>query len=196
MSFTKYSFAALLTSIVLYNQYLHIAEWGELIEIMWYCNIAALVMAVGLVLKSSKISSLILTLSIITQGLWIVDFFLQMSGSGLGRTAELFTYDIHIIVVSTILHGILIPTAFVATRKWGYDKSSIWYGFIFITILLWSTYYITPIEENINCVFATCDTHEPISFIKDSYLYWIASFVIFHQLVGEFITYINRIRQN
>jgi len=142
--------------IVFLNQVLHGSDW---VEIYWYCNVAGFLLAFGLLFRFAPLVNAVLITAIPSQFLWIWDFFLNMFGHGLGRTAELFSgTSLFIFVISITLHVLIIPISAYGSYKLGFSKSSFWYAWlIFVLILMSATFFLTDVDDNLNCVFYGCD---------------------------------------
>ena len=118
-----------------------------------------------------------LVLAVPGQFMWIADFFLEMFGHGLGRTAELWGYGPVVFFSSVTLHGLLIPCSFYGVWKKGFDPKALVPALIYVYILLTVTFLLTPPAENVNCVFFRCDGEDPGTgywrhFIIGSLLVW------------------------
>jgi purine-cytosine permease-like protein len=112
--------------------------------------------------------------------LWIVDFFLELYGDGMGRTAQQWSYGDVVFWFSVNLHAILIPISFYAVWKLGFDKKVLSYVLSYAFLLLVVTYLTTEPVENRNCVFYGCDFVDP----GGGYLkYFVLEFLIPWQLI-------------
>ncbi len=140
------------------NILIHYSNWEVFRELFWFCNIVSLIASFSLIFRNRLLLSSIFIASIPAQFLWIMDFFLQIFGFGLGRTEWILHSDFLIFLISTLLHGLLIPFIFYFLYKKGFDKRSLFLSiFLFAILLLASTYIFTDINENKNCVFYPCD---------------------------------------
>jgi hypothetical protein len=151
------------------DQYFSYIRHGE-ISFLWFCTIAALILAVALYLQNRIWMSAILVLAIPAQFLWISDFFLHIFGIGLGRTAQLFDFGTDIFLTSLNLHIILIPIALFATWKYGFEFRSFWYGFLFFVLLLCLSFVLTDPLDNVNCVFYSCDELQRNVYSREEYV--------------------------
>ncbi len=149
----------LLCVVVLLNLLFHSFLWSDWwTEFFWYCNILAFALGIGLILNNRIISNVVLITSIPAQIIWILDFVLLTFGLNVfGRTAALFEYNFMVVGVSMFLHLVLIPTSLYHSIKNGFDKRSITYALLALYLLLSFSYFFTPAEDNINCVFRPCD---------------------------------------
>jgi hypothetical protein len=123
----------------------------------WYCDFVGLLLGVALLFRLRVVYNFVLVSVIPAQFLWILDFFIESFGDGLGRTAALYSYGLPVFVGSVNLHAILIPASLFLTYKYGFDKRSFWYGFFFIAGLLSFAFFFTEPYLNVNCVFFSCD---------------------------------------
>ena len=148
------------------NQLTHIlweeADFGEL---FWFCDFVSYILAFALFTKNRFLISTVLLASVPAQFLWIADFFMNLAGSGLGRTDWLFTdNDVWWTPwISTLMHGMIIPLSAWGVWKYGFDKRAIWGVYAIILFLLPATYFFTDPTINRNCVFFPCD----LNFIDD-----------------------------
>jgi len=152
--------------VVAFNEYTHIFfEGGDLGELLWFCDVMSFVLAVGLWFKNRFIITTVFLASVPAQFLWIVDYFLNLLGSGFGRTAWMFTdsYVWWTPYISTIMHGILIPVSFYSIYKYGFEKYAIFGVYFVIFSILPITFYFTDPTINRNCVFFPCD----LNFVDD-----------------------------
>jgi hypothetical protein len=189
--------AILLLLIVIVNMCIHLATWSDgWTEVFWFCNSAAILLSLGILLRKTVLVSTVLVTSIPAQFLWIVDFLLISLGfHGLGRTAELFQYAWPIILISIILHILIIPTAVYATWFYGFKKKSILISILFILYLFIAPYFLSTPDDNINCVFYPCDqtldtigsSHFPILYVTWQYMIFVTIRGIVTFLIAYFI---------
>ena len=176
---------------VVVNLLSHLYIWhGYWWEIFWYCDAAALVLSIGIWLRKSSWVTVVLTSAIPLQFLWILDFFLELSGHGIGRTAWLFAESkgVWISGLSTLLHGILIPTSLLAVYKMGFHKKALIYNFFTGILLLGSTYFFTAPRENINCVFFPCDIDYSLAYLQATDLHYFTLFFVIKQFIISIFT--------
>ncbi len=149
----------LLVILVISNSIIHLFYWDrDWTEILWYCNVAALLLAFGIIFKKSAFISVVLVTAIPAQSFWIIDFFIKLLGfDGFGRTAQLFELPFTIAFISSVLHLLLIPIAIYATLVYGFKKKSFLLGIILILFLILVPFFFTSFGDNINCVFYPCD---------------------------------------
>lgn len=127
-------------------------------ETLWYCTFAAWVFLIGIIIKKKELINAILLSATGAQFLWIVDLILEILGFGLGRTSQILTFDTLTIIVITAGHILTIPVTFYYSYLFGYSKKTIYYTIIiFILGLLSITFFTTPYQENVNCMFFPCD---------------------------------------
>ncbi len=152
--------------VVLLNTLTHIFfegfDWAELI---WFCDLMSYILAYALWTKNRFVISTVFLASVPAQFMWIVDFFMQLSGSGMGRTAWMFedSYVWWTPFISTVMHAILIPVSAYAIYKLGFVKKAILGVYFIIFTLLPISYFFTDPTINRNCVFYPCD----LNFIDD-----------------------------
>jgi hypothetical protein len=157
--------AIFLLILVFINILIHLFYYGnEFTEILWYCNLASIILSIGILYKKNLFISLVL-ITTPAQFFWIYDFIITSIGiNGLGRTSWLFELPLPIFLFSSIFHFLLIPISIYATLIYGFNKKSFFGGIIFILFSIFVPYYFTSFEDNINCVFYPCD----LSFEKIS----------------------------
>ncbi len=189
--------ALFLLSIALLNILLHIIHDYSLVELLWFCNIASFIGAIGILFRNKIIVSGTLIAALPAQALWIIDFFYQLVGvEGLGRTGALFESDQNFFVfgVSVVLHTTLIPILFYAVYKLGFV---LYRGIVFALViyghlLLVLSYLFTPTSLNINCVLFPCDVsfsevqdqiylgeYASIQYLSRVFLFWTLSAIVF-----------------
>ncbi len=148
-----------LLGVVFLNFLLHVFFWKDgWKEIIWFCNISAIVLSMSILFKKNYLTTIVLTTIIPAQFLWILDFIITFLGLGsLGRTLWLFQYPLFVVLPSIILHLFLIPISIYTSYILGFKKKNFFKGLFFFLILLLVSFYISPMEDNINCVFYPCD---------------------------------------
>jgi hypothetical protein len=152
-------FAIVLLVLVLGNFTANMFFWGDSwTEILWFCSLASIALSVGILLKNPLLNSIVLITTIPAQSLWIADFLLNIFGlDSFGRTEWLFELPLVVVAFSIILHFMIIPLAIYAVAVYGFKKKSFFIGVASFVILVLISFFITPFEENINCVFYSCD---------------------------------------
>ncbi len=156
----------LLLAIVAVNLLIHIAyEGGDLGEVFWYCNVATIMLGVGFLLQRADLMTAVFVVSIPVQFFWIVDFFLNFFGMGMGRTEWLFDDSLFFLtpIISIILHGILIPLSLWGIFRYSFDKRAYYWIMAVAFILLPATFLFTDPEYNRNCMFYPCD----LNYLED-----------------------------
>ncbi len=151
--------AVIVLVLVFINVLLNAFYWGDgWTEIFWYCNLASFLLAVGILWKRVTLISVVLVSSIPAQFFWILDFVLKVIGfAGFGRTTELFVWPLPTIVLSVVLHLLLIPLAVYATLIHGFKRRILGWILVFMVILMAFPFFLSSYEDNINCVFYSCD---------------------------------------
>ncbi len=173
------------------NQTIHIAwEGADFGELLWFCDFISYVLATAFFTRNKFLMSVVLLASVPAQFLWIADFFMNIIGSGMGRTDWLFT-DNYLWVtpwVSTFMHAIIIPFSAYGVFRLGFDKRSIWGVFAIILVLLPFTFWFTDPTINRNCVFFPCD----LNFVDDrAYISAHANyFMTYKYLLKEMLSWI------
>mgnify|MGYP001587131924 CR=1 FL=1 len=201
IKFDKFFFLGLyvLLSVVI-NQWINFSLFSSFPEnsfgeILWFCDFTGIILGIGLILKNIKLTTLTFVMAVPAQFLWIVDFFMEVFGSGLGRTTVLWSYGPLVFWASVNLHLILIPFSFYGVWKLGFFKKALKSILIYIFLLLAFSFIFTLPNENINCVFYSCDGEDPGAgyleyFILHSLFFWsviaIISFYSFKLIFQKF----------
>ncbi len=165
------------------NQYVNFVRWHNPTEILWFCDMTAVILGVGLILRNRVMITLALVMAIPAQFRWILDFFLEAIGVGAGRTAMLFSYGLTVFWLSVNLHAIVIPISFYGVWKLGFARNALLPILIYGFALLSSSFFFTDSLENINCVFYACDVVDPMEgylryFLVNSLLFWEVTFIV------------------
>ncbi|NQZ85694.1 MAG: hypothetical protein HRU03_08300 [Nanoarchaeales archaeon] len=180
----------LLIILVSLNLYLHLSYWFNWVEVLWFCDIGAIIAGIGLIKKNKKIISGILVLALPGQFLWILDFILEIIfNSGFGRTSWIMSVPLEIFIMSTILHAVLIPITFYATYKLGFSKKSFLFSIVFILILMPVSFLISDIHTNLNCINYPCDIHIDTLIESDFEWFGTLKYVIYEIVID--IVYIS-----
>lgn len=163
ISFLKSFFIAFfLLFVVILNQYLHLEKWSEVYEVLWFCNAAAIGTAIAFLIHSRTLMSSVLIAATAAQAKWIYDFVLMvLFNESAGRTLlYMDSSEMGYLVpaISILLHFILIPLTFYGVYKMGF---SLWGIVMCLSIWVFSllpvSFFMTPADSNINCVFYPCD---------------------------------------
>ena len=109
-------------------------------------------------------------MAIPAQFMWIIDFIMEIFGTGFGRTEFLFNYGLDVFLGSLNIHIILIPTALYLVYKRGFHPKCYWYVQLVSIILLGGAFLFSPPVENVNCVFYDCDASFDVFYGKEVYL--------------------------
>ncbi len=148
-----------LIAFIILNVLINFLYWRDgWTEIFWYCDFAAVLLSLGILYRKNYLISGVLITAIPAQFFWILDFILQVLGfEGFGRTAWLFSWPLLSILPSVIIHVILIPLAFYATSVYGFNKKGLFVGFVMMVFAMVTPFYLSAQDDNINCVFYSCD---------------------------------------
>ncbi len=153
----------LILSVVLNQGVLYIKGEFSLNSVLWYCDIATLVLAVALLLKNSLLASTVFLTAIPAQALWIWDFFLTIFSKSAGRNSWILTGNITDLMVysSLFMHFLLIPVSLWAIFRFGFRKVSVFLAIVAVFILFVLTVFFTSPHFNVNCAFNLCDSLSP-----------------------------------
>lgn len=153
-------FAIILLVLVLGNFSVNVFFWQDSwTEILWYCSVASIVLSLGILLKKPLLTSSVLFTAIPLQSFWILDFLLKLFGvAGFGRTDWLFELPLIVTIFSIILHFMIIPLAIYSVAIYGFKKKSVFFAVpFFLVVCLFIPFFFTSFEDNVNCVFYSCD---------------------------------------
>jgi hypothetical protein len=158
--------------IIILKFYFTYTEKGieSLLNILWFCNITGLVFCVSVLFFKrefvSKISTIVFTLAIPAQGVWILAFVLSFLGwVDIGRLANLNSLLLANSVagnisyaLSVLGHFLLIPISGYAVYKLGFQKNLLKHIWILIFLLLTLSFLVSSDTHNYNCIKRACDT--------------------------------------
>ncbi|MCH8519122.1 MAG: hypothetical protein LAT82_00010 [Nanoarchaeota archaeon] len=149
----------LLLLFVLFKISYNIYYYNYFYTIFWFCNFAALLLSIGIIFKFKSLVGAVFLASLPAQFVWFLDFLLYIIfGLGFGRTSDLFNESLFEFLLSVTFHIIIIPISIYSVIVYGLSRKSFMYAVtLFIFILLPLTYFLTPLQNNINCVFFPCD---------------------------------------
>jgi hypothetical protein len=181
IKFDRFFFLGLFVLVSVFaNQYVNFVRWHNPAEILWFCDMTAVILGIGLIFRNRIMITLALVMAIPAQFRWILDFFLEAVGMGAGRTATLFSYGLSVFWLSVNLHAIVIPISLYGVWQLGFAKNALpailGYGFVLLT----TTYLFTNPQENINCVFYACDA----DYFQGQYFdYFLIKVLLFWEFV-------------
>jgi hypothetical protein len=126
-------------------------------HLLWFCDIAVLLTAIGLLLRSRMLLTAQLTGVIFYHALWNIDFWsaLTLGYAPIGSTTYMFYAELGLFEKSLSLftHVFIVPVAFFGALKLGVAKKA-WLAQWAQTFLIFlCTYLFTAPEENINRLF-------------------------------------------
>lgn len=166
-------------------------------EVFWFCNIMSFYLAYGFYFKKAAPVNAALALSLTAQGLWILDFFLEAFGNGLGRTSLLVSESAlyFTVLLSLLMHSLIIPMSIWGTFKLGFTYRAREWMIAILLILLPATYLFTDPFGNRNCVFYPCDLTYPQALLSGKYLtlsYFVQTefFWIIADVISFYVLYV------
>lgn len=188
--------AILLLFFISFNVIINFLYWNDgWTEILWYCDLAVIILSIGILFKKKYLISGVLITAIPAQFFWILDFVLKVIGfEGFGRTTWLFAWPFLTVLPSIIVHAILIPLSFYAVRIYGFDKKGFYVAMGILVFTMFMPFFFSAQDDNINCVFYSCDvnfehsatyTYLGIPAYSVGYLLFIA----FRWVIWTIITY-------
>jgi hypothetical protein len=124
---------------------------------LWGCDIALGMTLYALWRRSSLLASMAVLVTLIPDGLWLIDFAVQLiSGRdvlGLGMTAYMFDKNIPIFVLALSgFHLFLAPLLLWMIYHTGYDRRALYWQTGIAWLVLPLSYLFTDPERNINWV--------------------------------------------
>ncbi len=184
--------ASIVFFTVSFNQLVHVFYEGfDWAELLWFCDLMSFVLAYALWTKNRFLLSVVFLASVPAQFMWIVDFFMNLFGTGFGRTDWLFE-DSYLWItpyISTIMHAILIPFSAWGIWKYGFSKRAILGVYFIIVTLLPITYFFSDPTINRNCVFFPCDLNfvDNKTVIVSNHAWMSGKYLL--QVMGEWFFY-------
>lgn len=162
------------------NQWINIAKYNNELGIkgiLWFCDLTAILLGIGMILKNKSLVTVSLVTAVPAQLPWILDFFLEAAGNGMGRTAGIWGWGPEVFWATVNLHSIIIPLSFYGVSKLGFDEKALKYALLYGVFVLFLSYSLSPIDSNLNCVFYGCDEKDPGAgylkyFLINSLLFW------------------------
>lgn len=187
----------LLILFILFNVIVNFLYWKDgWTEILWYCDFAAILLSLGILFRKTYLISGVLITAIPAQFFWILDFVLKVVGlESFGRTTWMFSWPFLTVLPSIIVHILLIPLAFYAVKVLGFDRKGFYIAIGIILFAMIMPFFFSAQDDNINCVFYSCDvnfensatyTYLGMSSYSSEYLFFITVRAIFCVIIFYF----------
>jgi len=163
-----YHLATVLTFLLGVAHVLVYALTGELYQILWFCSHQALVMGAAMYLRSSKWITAQLSLGIIPQVLWGLDFaayaFTGTFPWGISDYMADPVYNTGPAYYLSLKHYFLAPLGLYALYKIGKPSRTDWhYAVLHLAIMVPLSVFLVSPELNVNCAYKnTCLPVGPI----------------------------------
>jgi hypothetical protein len=159
------------------------ANFGDWSEFFWFCPVTSAILAFALFRRSALLLTTCLVVAAPAQSMWVLDFILQAFGHGMGRTAFLFAAGPLIFGASVLTHVLLIPVSFWGVWRLGFHPRALLPSLVYAAGILSASFFFTPPENNVNCVFYPCDMLDPgtgygLYFVWRSLFQWLIVAVI------------------
>lgn len=138
-----------------------LANFGDWYELLWFCSLTTGLLAYSLFARNALTMTICLIMAVPAQSLWVLDFILQLSGHGMGRSQMLLRAGPLIFWGSAVIHTFVIPVSFWGVRRLGFHPRALGWAMLYGGTLLLVSYYGTPAYKNVNCVFYSCDMEDP-----------------------------------
>jgi len=161
-------------AIASYGIYIYIGNWNQLFPL---CYLVLLISGIGMVMKNGDLILSQINILFIIHFFWTIDFFsfLIFGKYLLGVTSYFFTETLVFQIIS-LQHIIFIPLSLIClylikSKK----KYTSLLSILEVCIVFPLTFFFTPSQENINCVFKPCiDLNIPIPY----FIAWILTFAL------------------
>ncbi len=132
---------------------------GNISQLFWICYTGSLLIGIGLLMRSSTLIASQLNILLILDIVWLIDFVSYIvNGSSLfGLTDYFFISHSLAAKIISLQHLIIIPVAFYALSKLPLKIKFSWVISL-LQIILFGTlsYFLTPVDLNLNCIFNPC----------------------------------------
>ncbi len=149
-------------------------------DFLWFCSISLLVLSLGFILKSPALMISFLSVALIAQIDWTLDFFsyILFSKALTGNASYVFDYGhTPLEFFNSLRHLFMIPLTLLGLKYIKKTSKKSWFvTLVFITILGIASFVLGMPEENLNCVFKPC---WPIPFSMPPFLNFIATLIFF-----------------
>lgn len=145
----------------IFDLILKISLYGFMaLDFLWFCSISIFILALGMILKNAMLLNSFLSISLLVQPFWILDYvwltFFNVPLNGVSSFVFRPGYTLEQFIINA-RHMYMIPfglfCVFTISQK---NKRSYFFIPAFIILLLGSTYLFTPRESNLNCAFEPC----------------------------------------
>lgn len=126
--------------------------------LVWYCNHVSLLYALAFWARERNIIKGIMSVGLVVQVAWIIDFFAHLLGFNLfNLTNYMFEGAMSATKAVALLAHMAVPAViFVWTYKIPQRLISLFYSGIYIAVLWVVTLSFTSPDQNVNCVFSPC----------------------------------------
>ncbi len=159
-NFLYISFFILIQALVI-SEYLFSPKKGS--DIFWFCNHASILYAYAYYKGRPQMVIGILQVGIVIQILWLIGFMSHIFGlEVLDITSYMFEGTFNYgKSIALIVHMLLPIGTLWFLRKEKPRLVSLFYSVVYCTTMYISVILSTPIDENVNCVFAPCTSLLP-----------------------------------
>jgi len=140
--------------------------WYGLTNFLWFSNVALLLGLLGVWLEDRRILSTQLLSTLLPETAWIfglVGGLLRGGQAPLGITAYMFDPEIPLLIRALSLYHLVLPLLLLwLVWRLGYDRRALWYWIPAGWGILLVTYFVSPLERNINFVFGPGDEAQDV----------------------------------
>ncbi|MCF7910729.1 hypothetical protein K9L16_03590 [Candidatus Pacearchaeota archaeon] len=148
-------------------------------QIFWGCYLGLIIMGIGIIKRNSFLIMSQVYILAIPLLIWDIDFlYWIIFQQPLWGITDYFFLEttLELSKLISLQHLFSMPLALFAVSKIGLKRKDAWkLSFAQITIIFLLVLFITPPEQNINCVFALCGKYDFISDLAYRTL-WFAGF--------------------
>jgi hypothetical protein len=137
---------------------------NEVSGLFWFCNNAPFFIAIGFFLKKTQLIKGIISVGLIGQLGWIIDYLAQIlfHTTLFGVTSYTSQISGWILGATVLIHVFSLTIAILFTYTEKIQKESLYYSIIYGTLLILLTVQLTPPELNINCLYRVCGASNEI----------------------------------
>ena len=130
------------------------------LSFLWFCSVTLFVLAFGIILNSPMLLNSFLSMALLVQMFWILDYiWISFFDAPLnGLSLFVFQPGFQLLwFIDNFRHMLMIPIGFYAVFRFSREhKKSYLFIPLFVILLLGISYTLTPKYLNINCVNESC----------------------------------------
>ncbi|MFA5259063.1 MAG: hypothetical protein WC402_03220 [Candidatus Pacearchaeota archaeon] len=164
----------ILYAIFSYIVYISIGNWNQLFPL---CYLVLLIAGVGMASKNGYLILSQINILLIIHAFWSADFiYFLVSGKYLLGVTSYFFEETFIFQVISLQHVLFIPLSLICLYLIKSVRKDAWkFSIIEVLLVFPLTFFFTPANENINCVFKPCIN---LAIHVPYFIAWISVFVL------------------